>query len=179
MKYFNTIGNDFRLEYFSYFACQKYIIFDNEYIHGGFVLVLLYRDPDSEFGASQSLGIPCGDFSSVHFNYLFTEIEPHSETRRFASSECCIFLKKLRYVNSLKSTSVVFDRDRYESAFFARFYENNRVLFVDEFDCIIQEVGNNLLQLDTIDGSKSNLITDLIHELYMSMHARVYFIFCL
>lgn len=131
---------------------------------------------DAESCPSESLSYARNDSSSVHIYDLFAEIETHAEAEQISAS-CRIAIEQVFHVDSLKSSSVVLDDDGEYAFFLGGLYYDNRVLFIEKFHGILQEVGDDLLKLYLVDFHKSHILIDKVDETDLFVYTRIYFVF--
>lgn len=136
----------------------------------------MHRDTDVESCPSERLGGARGYFPAMQIDDLLTEIEPKSESDRSAAS-ATVAHKEIRYIDPLESLSVILDDNMDIFLVPLRPDPYHRIFRSAEFYRVGEEIADDLLELNTVDLSESEIWIDLVDEVNILMHARVYFIF--
>jgi len=131
---------------------------------------------DTKFRSREIFRDGSGYLSVVHTDDLFAEIEPHAESGGSGISYGVLF-KQLFHIDSIESFSVVLDRYMNLFIFPMSFYDNRRISGICEFYRIVQEIGDNLLELYPVDLDESHFPVNPIYKLDSFVHTRVYIIF--
>ncbi len=110
----------------------------------------------------------------MEFHYLFREVESHSESDGsvFTSS---IFVEDIFSIDSLESFSIIlYDEYKWRSFFIGR-ESYDRFFCAKEFDGILKQIAEYLLELHPIDTDDSDILIDPRMECHISVDLRVVF----